>query len=107
MSSIEFVSHESFPEDQYISELVYLCLDEKYRVAYTRRNSKTGGKFWTVGSIAVTKDGVKNYYEAFLQDSTFLEKDIKTYLDKRLWEKKNVDSGFDVNLTSNENEIPF
>jgi hypothetical protein len=87
MSSIKFVSHEEFPEDLYTKELVYLLIDDKYRVAYVRKQAKNGGMFWGVGNIGLTKDGVKTYYESFLQDSTFLEKDIKAFLEKRSWEQ--------------------
>ena len=66
MSNIKFVSHETFPEDQYIKELVYLCLDEKYRVAYVRKQAKNGGIFWSVPSIGITKNGVKSYHECFM-----------------------------------------
>jgi hypothetical protein len=86
MSNIKFVSHQSFPEDQYTKELVYLCLDDKFRVAYVRKQTKTGGMFWSVMSTAIMKDGNKAYYESFLQDSTFMEKDIKEFLEKRKWE---------------------
>jgi hypothetical protein len=89
MSNIKFVSHESFPEDQYTKELVYLCLDDKYRVAYVRKQARNGGMFWGVVSAAVTKQGAKTYYEAFMQDSSFLDKDIKDFLEKRKWESKN------------------
>lgn len=98
MSNIKFVSHEAFPDDQYTKELVYLCLDDKYRVAYVRRQAKNGGKFWGVGSIAVQKDGSKSYFEAFLQDSTFLEKDIRSFLENRSWEKKPKEDILDEEL---------
>jgi hypothetical protein len=88
MSNIKFVSHEEFPEDAYTSELVYLLIDDKYRVAYVRKISKTGGKFWSVPTIAITKDGSKQYFECFLQDSSFLEKDIKKFLEDRSWSSK-------------------
>lgn len=88
MSNIKFVSHEKFPDDQYTKELVYLCLDDKYRVAYVRKQAKNGGQFWGVVSAGVTKDGSKTYYDAFMQDSSFLEKDIKDFLAKRKWENK-------------------
>jgi hypothetical protein len=86
MSNIKFVSHETFPDDPYTKELVYLCLDEKYRVAYVRKLTKTGGQFWSVITAGITKDQTKHYYESFLQDSTFMDKDIKEFLDKRKWE---------------------
>lgn len=88
MSNIKFVSQESFPEDQYTKEIVYLCLDDKYRVAYVRKQSKNGGLFWGVVNASVTKQGTKAYYEGFMQDSSFLEKDIKDFLEKRNWECK-------------------
>jgi len=88
MSRIEFISHDSFPEDQYTKELVYLCLDGKYRIAYVRKKASNGGLFWSVASLGVTRNGTKEYFPAFLQDSNFLEKDIKEYLEKRRWEEK-------------------
>jgi hypothetical protein len=102
MSNIKFVSHEAFPEDPYTKEMVYLLLDDKFRVAYSRKLSKNGGQFWSVGNLSVVKDGVKTYYEAFLQDSTFMEKDIKKLLDDRIWEKKNIKPA-----VINDEEIPF
>lgn len=103
MSVIKFVSHEKFPEDQYTKELVYLLIDEKYRVAYVRKAAKNGGEFWGVPSVGVNKDGVKTYYECFLQDSSFLEKDIKKFLDDRSWEKgKSI-----LKSSIGDEEIPF
>jgi len=86
MNRIEFVSHDSFPEDEYTKELVYLCLDGKYRVAYVRKKATNGGLFWSVASTGVKRNGQKEYFPAFLQDSNFLEKDIKEFLEKRKWE---------------------
>lgn len=102
MSNIKFVSHEEFPDDLYTKELVYLCLDDKYRVAYVRKPTKNGGLFWSVVSASATKDGVKNYYEGFLQDSTFLEKDIRSFLEARSWETKKS-----VSATVKDDELPF
>ena len=90
MSNIKFVSHESFPQDQYTKELVYLALEDKYRVAYVRKQAKNGGMFWGVPSVGVTKQGGKVYFDAFMQDSSFLEKDIKDFLENRSWEKKST-----------------
>jgi hypothetical protein len=86
MSKIEFISHDSFPEDEYTKELVYLCLDGKYRIAYVRKSAKSGGMFWSVATVGATRNGQKEFFPAFLQDSNFLEKDIKDFLDKRKWE---------------------
>lgn len=104
MANIKFVSHEEFPEDQYTKELVYLLIDDKYRVAYVRKSAKNGGQFWGVPSVSVTKDGVKTYFECFLQDSSFLEKDIKRFLDERSWEKKGA---YKPAAVSGDEEIPF
>ncbi|MFI0477758.1 MAG: hypothetical protein ACH349_01345 [Candidatus Rhabdochlamydia sp.] len=99
MSNIKLVSHEEFPEDAYTKELAYLEIDDKYRVAYVRKQSKNGGMFWTVGTISVTKDGgLKTYYEAFMQDSSFLERDIKTFLDSRPWDIRKTVSKVDEEL---------
>lgn len=86
MSKIEFISHEFFSEDEYTKELVYLCLDGKYRVAYVRKKAKNGGLFWGVANLGVTKNGQKEYFPAFMQDSNFLEQDIKKFLENRSWE---------------------
>jgi hypothetical protein len=114
MSSIKFVSHESFPEDQYTKELVYLLIDDKYRVGYVRKQAKNGGMFWSTISQAVQKDGQKAYYEAFMQDSQFLEKDIKLFLDQGSWKTSVHQPSTTVfpeiqaanNLLSNE-DLPF
>jgi len=98
MSNFSFVSYEEFVEDLYTKEIVYLLFENKYRVAYVRKIAKNGGMFWDVASIGVTKDGTKKYFEAFLQDSSFLDKDIKRFLEDRSWEEKKI---------INEEEMPF
>ena len=96
MSKFKFVSHDSFPDDPYIKELVYFSLgDDDFRVAYIRKQAKNGGLFWGVMSAPITKDGVKSYYDSFLQDSSFMDKDIKDFLEKRKWEDKPVKKEFD------------
>jgi hypothetical protein len=103
MSNIKFVSHEEFTEDQYTLELVYLLIDDKYRVAYVRKLAKNGGKFWGMPTLAVTKDGTKHYYECFLQDSVFLEKDVKKFLDDREWESGKVS----IKCAIIDEDLPF
>ena len=100
MSNIKFVSHESFPDDPYTKELAYLLIDDRYRVGYVRKLGKNGGMFWGPMSLGLLKDGNKSYYEAFLQDSAFLEKDIKEFLDKRKWENK-------AGSVRHDDSIPF
>jgi len=87
MNAFEFVSHESFPEDQYVAEAVVICLDGKYRVTYVRKKTQNGGMFWDVLSSAVTQHGQKKYLKSFSQDSNFLAEDIKHFLESRPWEK--------------------
>jgi len=86
MSAFDFISHESFPQDQYIAEAVTLCFDKKYRVTYVRKKLQNGGLFWGEISAAVTENGKKRYLKSFSQDSNFLAEDIKSFLDRREWE---------------------
>lgn len=88
MANIEFVSYEEFPDDPYIKELVFICLDSKYRIAYVRKQAKNGGLYWGVMSAGIIKDNTKKYYDGFMQDSSFLDKDIKTFLENRSWENR-------------------
>ena len=84
---IEFVSHEAFPEDMYTKEIVYLCIDGRLRLAYIRKQTSAGALFWSPMTIGVMKDGRKEYFEAFAHDSSFLQQDIKSFLEARSWEK--------------------
>jgi hypothetical protein len=87
MSVFEFVSHESYPEDQYTLESVVLCLEGKYRVTYVRKKMQSGAMYWDVISTAVKHNGDKKYLRSFSQDSNFLAEDIKHFLEKRSWEE--------------------
>jgi len=86
MSRIEFVSHEAFSDDEYVKEIVYLLLEGKFRVAYIRKKTAIGQLFWGSISVGIRKNGAKEFYPAFIQDSNFLDKDIKTFLEARRWE---------------------
>jgi len=87
MSAFDFVSHERYPEDQYIKEAVTICLEGKHRITYVRKKMQNGGMFWDVPSAAVTQHGKKKYLKAYSTDSNFLVEDIKHFLDTRGWEK--------------------
>jgi len=106
MTKIEFVSHDEFPEDEYTKELVYLSLDGKYRVAYIRKKMQNGGMFWSVASIGATRHGKKEFFPAFLQDSNFLEKDIKDFLEKRKWETS-VHKPTSMSEVAEQSDLPF
>lgn len=88
MSAFDFVSHESYPHDQFIAESVVLCFDRKYRVTYVRKKLQNGGMFWAEITASVTKNGEKKYLKSFSQDSNFLAEDIKAFLDQRAWESQ-------------------
>lgn len=115
MSKFTFVSHESFPADEYTKEIVYLEIAVPARVAFVRKSAKNGGMFWSIPTVGVSKNGEKDYFPAYVQDSNFLEKDIKEFLDKRLWERGSVEqSAFSPSKAKygheeakNENELPF
>jgi hypothetical protein len=103
MSAFDFVSHESYPEDQYIAESVTLCFEKKFRVTYIRKKMKNGGMFWGEISAAVTKNGEKKYLQSFSQDSKFLADDIKYFLEHRQWGKG---GHFEPNK-QNQDDLPF
>ena len=86
MNGFDFVSHESYPEDEYTKESVVLCIEKKHRVTYVRKKMQSGGMFWDVISASVTKGGKKHYLKSYSQDSNFLHEDIKHFLDTRGWE---------------------
>ena len=83
----EFVSHEAFTEDEYTKEAVVLCIEKKHRVTYVRKKMQNGGMFWYVISAAVRQNGEKKYLKAYATDSSFLQDDIKRFLEERAWEK--------------------
>ncbi len=111
MNHFDFVSHETFPEDPYIKEVVVLSFpgdvpNKFYHVAYCRKPGKEGGLFWGVASAGMMKNGAKVYIKAFEQDSKFLEKDILKYLDNRSWEKYPKEISVQKKPENHE-EIPF
>lgn len=106
--SFEFISHESFPEDQYTKECVYLCLDGKYRIAYIRKVMQNGGMFWDVVSAGASKNGKKNYIKGFTCDSNFLREDILHYLESRSWEQPTIPLSANLGGVGQESgDIPF
>lgn len=100
MNVFDFVSHEAYPEDQYIAESVTLCFEKKYRVTYIRKKMQNGGMFWSEISASVTKHGEKKYLKSFSQDSNFLAEDIKAFLDSRSWEKEG-------SFAQKDEQLPF
>lgn len=105
--SIKFVSHEEFPDDNYTKELVYLELDGKYRVAYVRKESKNGGKFWTPVTLALTEGVTRVYRDAFMIDSNFLQKDILRFLETKPWEKVQQSVQAPSYAEISDGDVPF
>ena len=83
---IKYVSHEAFPDDQYIKEIVYLQFDPQCDIAYVRKPMKNGGLFWSPMSSAVMKDGNKKYINSIEIDSNSFKKQILEFLEARSWE---------------------
>ena len=85
---ITFISHENYPEDQYIKEIVYIQIDPAAQLAYVRKPMKNGGLFWSPMSCAVMKNGAKKYINSIEIDSNSFKKEILEFLEARIWEKK-------------------
>lgn len=83
---IEFKSYESFPDDLYIKEIVYLKVNGSDPIAYCRKSMKNGNKFWACMSCVVTLNGEKKFYDAYLTDSISQKKLIVDFLEARSWE---------------------
>jgi hypothetical protein len=86
MSAFDFVSHESYPEDEYTKESVVLCIEKNHRVTYVRKKMKSGGMFWDVIAASVKHNGEKKYLKSYSPESNFLYEDIKHFLEARSWE---------------------
>lgn len=106
MTLFEFVSYESFPEDEYTKEAVVLCLEGKYRVGYVRRTLQNGSMFWSVASTSAKKNGKKVFISGFEADSNFLNKDIMNFLNERSWESKSIFEPKSMKDLKND-ELPF
>jgi hypothetical protein len=84
---IKFISHEYYPEDQYVKESCTLTIDDQQRFVYLRKAKKDGGLFWSPISMAVTQNGQKKFLQAIEWGSNFLQKDILEFLNNRSWER--------------------
>lgn len=89
MSSFEFVSHDEFPEDKYIKEIVYMLVNG-IRIAFVHKEMQTGGRYWDVMGSSVTVYGSekKEVHKSVKFGDAFLMDDIKDYLKRRKWETK-------------------
>lgn len=86
MTNFEFIEHQYLPEDNYTKEFVILSLDNKYRIAFVRKERKDGRLYWDAIQSAVVINGEKKYLGIEF-DSNFLKKDIEKFLSERPWEK--------------------
>jgi hypothetical protein len=87
---IKFISHESFPDDQYTKEVVYLSIEPQTCLAYVRKPMRNGGFFWSTISSSVMKNGEKKFIQGVEIDSNILKKEILAFLEDRSWEKQKV-----------------
>ncbi len=102
MSRFQFAGQESFPDDEYTKEVVYIDVkaeDFKVRLAYVRKVMKNGGSFWDVVSAGAMKHGKKEFLKGAQFSDNFLDKEIKDFLKNRGWEKGQK--------SQNSNELPF
>lgn len=83
----EFVSHEEFPEDKYVKEIVYLLVNG-LRIGYVHKLMQNGGSFWDVMGCSVTRGGEKETHKAVKFGDAFLADDIKEYLKRRRFEDR-------------------
>ena len=104
MTQFEFVSHERYPEDKYIKEVVYISLEGKYRVGYVYKTMQNGGGFWDVMGAGVSVRGKKEYLKGVKYADSFLQEDIKEFLQKRKWESGRSTSRSEV---AENGDLPF
>jgi hypothetical protein len=99
MNNFEFISHESFPEDNFIKEVVLLefqlfTKNEQGRdvlipfaMPMARKpNSQTGGLYWDFLFISPKKNGKGVAFRAKTDSEKFNRRVIQ-YLENREWEK--------------------
>jgi hypothetical protein len=86
---IEFISHDEFPDDSYVKEIVYIQISG-VRYGYVAKMTRSGNTFWDEISVGVSLNGEKKYFKAFKFDSEFLKDDILAFLKARSWTKKTV-----------------
>lgn len=87
--TIEYVSHEEYPEDAFTKEIVCLNVNG-VRYNYICKRTKVGGEFWDKMSASVVKDGVKKYVDSHLFQDAFLNDDCITFCKARSWAKNEV-----------------
>ena len=84
MKDYEFLSYETFPEDQYTSAVVEVLIAGMV-LPYQRLIMKDGSKFWSFPGCSATKNGVKKRFNGKI-DSTSgkikFEQALQEYIDK-------------------------
>jgi hypothetical protein len=107
MSEFKFVSHESYPEDKYIKEIVYIEVKGGFRFGYIHKIMQNGGSFWDVMGSGVTKNGEKSFAKAVKFADNFLQEDIKDYLTKRRWETSVREKPTSMDEVAQYEQLPF
>lgn len=60
----EFLTYESFPDDQYVKEIVTVMINDAVILPYQHVQMKDGGSFWTFPGSQAQKNGVKKRINA-------------------------------------------
>lgn len=80
----EFLSYESFPNDQYIKEVVEVCLGGGVILPYQHIKMKDGGTFWSFCGCSATKsDGTKKRINADFESKSFkrrFDNDLESFI---------------------------
>jgi len=109
--SYEFLTYESFPEDQYILEIVEVCICGAVILPYTHLKMKDGSAFWGFPGCGATKNGVKKRFNGLFDSQTLkrkFESDLKAFISCQV--SKGVvtqDSVFNGAATSQNASIPY
>lgn len=93
----KLISHNVCPDDQYTKEIAVIEItlkdDSKQRFVYVRKEMKIGGMYWGPLFCSVMINGEKQSFKSPQFDSSFLEQDIKTFLNNMM-EKKDQTQEF-------------
>lgn len=87
---IEYVTHEAYPDDNFIKESCTFTIDPKRRETWVRRIKKDGNTFWAPIETYATLNGEKKRLVSSKFESNFTHDDIINWLNARPWEKNKI-----------------
>lgn len=109
MAKFKFAGHETFPEDDFMKEVVWIDVkgeDCFFRLAYGRKVFRNGGSMWDAISAGVNKDGKKKWIKGAECNDNFFDKEVKEFLKNRSWENKQKVQQT-IPQIQNSDELPF